>query len=281
MAHKDREQLEYLISYFNHPSFKVYLHLDKLADFSYHALKGDFIPLKENYACAWGSYNVVKATFDLLKLANIDNSDYYLLISGQDYPIKNLDYMINFFKNNEGKSYIHSVPFQNYLPEQRIENAYSRLEVFHIPKRFPVNFYEKIKFSFLFRISQLQKKFGFLKLPIPKGLYFGENWFNLHKQLVVALIDSYDKSIFLRLRLSFGCNMEEVLPHTLLSRQPFASFKIISNSLRFTIWNHPSNHPEILKFNDLKDHFDSPALFARKFEDICELIKIKDYIDRA
>lgn len=279
IAHKNKDELEFLIASLKHPCFKIYLHVDKLSKFTYNDIKGDFIPLLKNYSCAWGSYNVVRVTFELLKLSYKDNNDYYLLISGQDFPIMSLNSIIDFFKKNEGKNYIHLLPFQSHIPSERIENANSRLEFFHIPRRVPLSLFERIKFSILYRIAKFQRRYDFLKLPIPKALYFGENWFNLHKNLVGKLLKVYSSNSFLRLRLSIGSNMEEVLPHTLIERFLKDEYEVISDSLRYTKWKHPSNHPEILKFNDVKDVLHSNFLFARKFDDLLDLKKIENQIN--
>lgn len=267
LAHKNREQLDYLISFFQHPSFRVYLHLDRNAVFTYDELESDFTPLVPNYACSWGGYGVTKATFDLLKIALNDHNDYYLLISGQDFPIKPLGDILSFFKQNDGKSYMHIIPFPGDYFGATDDQGRKRLSQIHYSYNDSKNVLTRLKFSIIARIRKFQKLYKILIFPVPAKLYGGENWFNLHKSKAESLLVEYQKSKLLRLRMSISLLAEEILPHTLIMRTCYDG-TFVNNSLRYTVWKHPANHPEILKIRDFKKIKNSEALFARKFNDI-------------
>lgn len=269
LAHKNRSQIELLINQLQHPSFNIYLHLDKNADFSYADIKGNYTKVERSYRCSWGGYNVTKGTFSLLKKAFNQENEYFVLISGQDFPTKTNEQIYNFFFENRGKSFINIISKEQVKVEPLVDynNFLQRFFLVHVPKRVAKNVFENLGFSVKAKWRQLQKKYSFLRFPIPANIYAGENWFNLHRDEVSNLLNEYRKSIFLRFRLSFGLLMEEVLPHTLLKRN-LQSEKWVNDSLRFTIWKSGTSHPENLSNENLNDAISSNDLFARKFDDI-------------
>jgi hypothetical protein len=269
LAHKDQPQIEFLIKQLQHPSFNIYLHLDKNASYTYHDIQGNYKRIENNYACSWGGYSVAKATFNLLKKAFDDGNEYFILISGQDFPVKTNEQIFDFFLKNRGKSFIYMISKEQVKVEPLVDynNFLQRFSLIHVPKRAPKNVFEKIGFSFKSRWRQLQKKYSFLRFPMPANIYAGENWFNLHRVEVAHLLAEYHKSIILRFRLSLGLSMEEVLPHTLLNRNLLTK-NWVNDSLRFTIWKPNTSHPECLSYENLDEAVSSNELFARKFDDI-------------
>ena len=269
LAHKELSQIEYLIKQLQYPAFNIYLHLDKNAKFTYEDIQGSFTKIEKNYSCSWGGYNIVKATFSLLKKSFKDGNDYFILISGQDFPVQSNKKIHDFFTKNSGKSFINIIPKEEIQVEPLVDynNFLQRFSLVHIPKRPPINFFEKAIFSLKSRIRNAQKKYPSLRCSIPSNFYAGENWFNLHRDEVANLLAEYKKSTMLRLRFSLGLSMEEVLPHTLLNRNLLTE-KWVNDSLRFTIWKPKTSHPECLSFENLNEAISSNELFARKFDDI-------------
>ena len=277
LAHKERPQIEFLINQLQHPSFNIYLHLDKKADFSYDDIRANFTKIERNYKCSWGGYSVAKGTFSLLKKAFSQGNEYFVLISAQDFPVKTNEQIFNFFLENRGKSYINIISKEQVKVEPLVnyDNFLNRFTFIHVPKIVPSNIFEKVSCSFKARFRKLQKKYLFLRFSVPDNIYAGENWFNLHRDEVSDLLKEYKKSIFLRLRLSLGLSMEEVLPHTLLMRNLNVD-KWVNDSLRFTIWKSGTSHPENLTYENLNEAISSNELFARKFDDISLIQQVSD-----
>lgn len=280
LAHKSKEQLNILINQFNHPDFKVYLHLDKSAGFTYQDLEAKPIPVQPNYYCSWGAYNVTRATFNLLKKAVKDNNDYYLLISGEDFPTKSNEQLLKFFNQHKGKSFMNLIPLEDVKKDPLVEYStfIKRFSFVHVPQLHTNQFFSIVKHKFLTSFKKLQKKISFFQFSTPDNIYVGENWFNLYRDDVKQLLIEYKKSKLLRFRLSFGLLMEEVLPHTLLKR----NLKIdnwVNDSLRFTIWKPNTGSPEVLHSGNIQDALQSNELFARKFEDIKVLKELSNKIN--
>src|SRR4051812_32053868 len=108
LAHNQPLQLERLISRLDQPNTHFFIHIDKksLHKEAIHAALARFSNLKiiSNYDVNWMGFKMVQSTIDLLTLAF--NSGvrfkYFVLMSGQDYPIKSNRFINGFFeKHNE------------------------------------------------------------------------------------------------------------------------------------------------------------------------------------
>ena len=97
MAHTEPELLDRLMTRLS-ASFDVYLHLDKaapysLSDFSWSS-RVTPVTRRRTY---WGAFAVTEAILDLLSTAHNHHYDHYVLISGQDVPLKSNSNITKFF----------------------------------------------------------------------------------------------------------------------------------------------------------------------------------------
>lgn len=76
----------------------------------------------------WGGYSMVQAELDGIKyLLNEDiNWEYFINLSGQDYPLKSQEIIRNYLTNNKDKNFIKIANQKNIRPEtmNRIEHYY-------------------------------------------------------------------------------------------------------------------------------------------------------------
>lgn len=118
LAHKNEEQLLRLISSLQHEEIDIYIHLDRkwnIEDFFYDELKLKYknvYIVKKRISAELDRWSLVEATYELLNTAFLKKYKYYSLVSGQDYPIKSLDYIINKLKNDYPKFYVDCTPWQ-------------------------------------------------------------------------------------------------------------------------------------------------------------------------
>jgi len=89
-----------------------------------------FISKSENVV--WGGYSMVQAELDGIKhLLDIDASwDYFINLSGQDYPLKSQNIIRKFLTENNGRNYLKTADQKLKRPEtmNRIENHFQELE---------------------------------------------------------------------------------------------------------------------------------------------------------
>lgn len=114
IAHKNKEQLIRLIKSLDCDEFDFYVHCDKEWSLTITDLRdienaGRCVHITKN--CIHGEldkWSLVQIVLNTLhEIEIIDNYNYYLLLSGQDYPIKNNEYIIDFLEKQYPKPLIH------------------------------------------------------------------------------------------------------------------------------------------------------------------------------
>lgn len=106
------------------PHFNIYIHLDKKCNESIPETLQNAHFAKKRYDINWGSYEMIEATYALLEAAYNDDCEYFILLSGADYPIKPIIDIKTFFENHANISFIAHAP----LPVEGLkEGGFDRL----------------------------------------------------------------------------------------------------------------------------------------------------------
>ncbi|NTO32928.1 glycosyl transferase, partial [Enterococcus faecium] len=92
------------------------IHIDKKTDIepSIEAFKSydnvEFLCNKNSVKIYWGGFYIVQAEINLVK-RELQNEKYlkYVLLSGADYPIKENEYIYNYFKKNSSVEFIRGI----------------------------------------------------------------------------------------------------------------------------------------------------------------------------
>lgn len=261
MAFKNPAQLEKMISAMDHESFYFFIHVDvkfDIAPFLYLEQLERVSFIKDRRICNWGGYSFVKAIFaSLAEVLKTDISfDFYNLMSAQDYPIKPIQHIANFYEENKGKSFI------SYDPDSKKdwwEHAVIRYEAFHFT-------------DFTFRGRYLlQKVLNFIlpkrKFPLPVKLYGSSisSWWSISEGCATYLINFMRINKELDGFMSYTWAADEFLIATILMNSPHKD-EIVNDNLRYITWSATSANPLILTKNDLPAILNSEKLFARKFD---------------
>lgn len=102
LAHKNIDQVIELASRLA-TDFEIYIHLDKKANITVdqsRKIKKITKGYISKYDVKWGSYSIVKATIDLMKMAlNNNQNTYFHLISGQDWPLMSPAKIYEYFEH--------------------------------------------------------------------------------------------------------------------------------------------------------------------------------------
>ena len=93
LAHEQPSLLERLVGALATEHSFFFIHIDKKAherDFSAVLKREDVTPAMRRFRVFWAGVNMVKATLSLMQTAKQypTDFDYYVLLSGTDYPIK-------------------------------------------------------------------------------------------------------------------------------------------------------------------------------------------------
>ncbi len=103
VAHNNYEHLKRLITALDEHACRFYIHIDKKSPLP-HLKADNIIFLQDRVNVHWSGFSMVRVTLNLLHRAIADENDYFVLISGADYPIQPNSYLYE--KLKEGGEYI-------------------------------------------------------------------------------------------------------------------------------------------------------------------------------
>lgn len=277
MAHKEPVQLERLLNRLSYPMFDLYVHLDKkinIRDFEYLESLHNVIFIKNRVRCNWGGFSFVRAITESVReiLSKETKYRYVNLLSGQDYPLKNNDYIYTFFKENNGRNFIS---FDESNESEWWQLAKNRYEKYH---------FTDIQIRGRYRVQKVINHFlPKRNFPLRVKMYGSSNatWWMLTTECLNHIINLVDKNkkITSFMRLTWGA--DEFFYPTLIMNSEIQS-SAINNNYRYIRWTFESTHPDILSINDLEMISKTSCLFARKFDyrvDVAILDAIDDILN--
>lgn len=277
MAHKEPLQLERLIYRLQYPHFDLFVHLDKkvnLNSFIYLKDIANVHFIQNRTLCNWGGFSFVKAITNSVKevLNRPIKYAYINLLSAQDYPIKNNDFIYNHYLQHEGTSF---VSFDESNNTEWWQKAKSRYEKFHF-----TDVQARGKYAFQRLFNQLMPK---RKFPLPLTLYGAaiSSWWTVTSDCAEYIVDYLDSHPDLTKFMKYTWGADEFLYSTIIMNSKFKN-TVVNDNFRFIEWESDSAHPKILKSWDYDRLVRAPHLFARKFDvnvDSAILNKLDKFLD--
>ncbi|MDR2843050.1 MAG: beta-1,6-N-acetylglucosaminyltransferase [Candidatus Symbiothrix sp.] len=260
LAHKNENQVNRLIHHLA-KDFDVYIHIDTRSGIKIQPKNN--IHVYRKFKVYWGSFDNLKSTLFLLREAHKKHYNRYILISGQDLPIKSNAEISTFFANN---SYEYIELNELPKPEWHTENGgFDRVSRYY-PNRITLG-NNRLIFKILFFIETqfFRLLLKVKKRPINYAFAGGEYWMNLSGNCVNRIFDymARDKKFLKRFKWTYI--PEELFFQTAI--HTIGGLKVISNSLRFVNWVQGALSPRTLIQDDYEKIIHSDMLFARKFDE--------------
>ena len=260
LAHRRPEQVALLVRTLTANAGRVYLHVDAKADVQafISVIPRDNVHIvNPSVSVRWGGFSVVAATLTGLRaiIAREDPPYFVVLLSGQDFPAKPISYIENFFGRSESSAYIRygRMGTPQGKPNLRYERYWLRYE-----RRFP--FVRNVE-------SMLNKVLPARRFPYGLVPYGGTQWWSARHEMVqhvVEFVDSRpDYYRFFRLTQV----PDEMFFHTIMLNSPFRE-RVVCDHLRYARFPPGTDSPEVLARDDIPEVLGSPALIARKFDDL-------------
>jgi hypothetical protein len=252
LVHKNENQVNRLVNHLS-KDFDVYVHIDKNYSLKINTQNNVFVYKK--YKTYWGSFNQIIATLYLLSEAHRKGYDRYILISGQDLPVKTNEEIRTFFEN-DGNEYIEVFK----IPRNDRQHANPTIE--------RITQYHGIKKSDI--IIRLRRKINHLVgrdwlRPEDYVFYGGSNWTNYTKNCVEKILEYIKKDKKYIKRYKWTICADEIFYQTILHQ--LKGINIINDDLRYVDWETGPGYPRILQEEDYEKIIGSKALFARKFDE--------------
>lgn len=259
LAHGEPELLRRLLNRLSE-GFGVYLHLDRAAPFKLDAVVNPSVKtVTRRRRTYWGSFACTQAILDLLELARTNGHTHYVLISGQDVPIKSNSEIMSFFETNSGNDFIRT----EKMPFVDIGGGIERITRRYWHAYYRYSGLQRLTYKVWEYVVFVAYKF-FLPEKILAGSFFwGETWFALRDSTVTELFSYLEKnpdylSVFRGSRLA-----EEIVIPTIL-RRINAVGKNLEDPVTFIDWETGPETPRVLDQSDIPRLQKSRFLFARK-----------------
>jgi hypothetical protein len=274
LAHQNLNQLYELTDALNFKDDKVFIHIDaKCKEIFDHTKTNNknVVLLKKRVYTNWAGYSLVNATMSLLETSSKDIFDYFIILSGQCFPIKSNKYIHEFFENNKGKI------FMDYkeLPDSSLSDGGMDkywYPVFFDQLRFWDNKYRKLINSVLkktFRLIHYKRK-----IPVEIKPCFGSQWWAINTLAASFLIDYVKENKKTLKYFKYSWAPDELMIQSIINNSTFNSITI-NRPFRYIDWN-TNGPPKTLTLTDFEKINQSEFLFARKFDNFLS----KDLIEK-
>lgn len=289
IAHKNFEQLCHLVFALKHDALDIYVHIDKkwnIQEEKFEELKtvNDHVTIcKRRISGYLDTWSLCEIALELMRLAKEnDNYGYYYLLSGQDYPIKPIDSIVQYLDEQYPRPIIDCTPMRKdnwiYSGFKWIRfHAYYRLV-----ERMTNN--QKLRKFLLFPAYVIQyiitklvgSPYKWLEKENCK-LYGGSAWWCLPSEIVdLCLREQANNTKILR-AFKIKNTPEETFFQTMAMRSKFKDmieindpYEILQNCMTYAYFfdntHEATGHPFILTDSNYDMLLRRKELFARKFD---------------
>lgn len=274
ITHTSALQVQRFVKKLDNGHFDFYIHVDNKVDVDpYKVLLNmpNVFFAKKRVDVRWAGYSGVKAIFNILE--QIEDSgiqyDFLSLHTGQDYPIKSADYIIDFLKQNIGKQFIHYMSFDEWT------GAQGRIDKHHLED---LNIFGKFYIQKLLHLVVPKRK------P-PKNIkvYGYSAYWTLSMDCALYVAKSVKENPSLERYFKYTFGSDEFVYQTIIMNSHYKD-TVVNNNYRYIDWSEGGMNPKFLKTEDFGKLKESDCLFARKFNmeiDKTVLDLIDDYSSHA
>lgn len=303
LAHKDPDQVIGLVNALDTKDSIFIVNIDKKSDAVFKAVR-DGIGKRDNVIfpvrrpeVKWGRFSLVEATLECIRtlLGSKRRFDYAVLLSGQDYPIKDNDHIRRFFEENDGGIFLDRFAIPDHRRWPAINGGMDRLpcKVYFFnrfflkhPRQFkdpwlrfeggigaglrrlgygPYSFFKRVRTMGPGTTRQGPK--GVPREAVKGvGVYGGSQWWALPRPFVRKVMAQIEKRPFLLAYFKKALVPDELFFQTVVMSLEVDP-KLVRDNVHLVIWgDKATSHPKVLDLTDLEALERSDKLFARKFD---------------
>ena len=298
LAHKNPQQLARMIKALDDGNSKFFIHLDAktpIEPFTAQLEDEHIVFIPERERCVWGDFSIVLATIHLMEAAaKAQSKGFFILMSGQDYPIKPMGELDAFLEKNAQCDFIYYLPLEQKWKPKMVKDKLAHYHILHSETRGDSNCYAPFSRSSLFQKGRtlwhllkgrlsLQNFKKLRQLPRREApfaqQYAGSQFWAFSENTfydVLSYIQKHRKE--LELYYQYTSSPDEVYFHSILLNLKEEGRKIIlKNQLTYVNYFRKNNvflTEDFEKLTSAKEQF-----FARKFDMEIDAI-ILDRLDK-
>lgn len=291
LAHQYPNQLARLVKSLDSPASIIFIHLDSKADINVFksaidniTLTGKVSFLSNRLQVIRFGFNMIRATLEGLKaiVSTGEEFSHITLLSGQDYPIKNIELFHGFLEGNPQKSLLdnYQLPFKYWNGNgglDRVHYYHLVFSKFHfifpilsyvqtrLHNKAPVGIWKIVHLFFKLVPTLNKKPRKFFPNMLPYG---GSQWWTLSTEAVRYILDYLKDNPSFFNYFKYTYIPDETFFQTLLLNCPNEeiSSNIINRNFRHIVFKQGEGSPKNLTIDDLKELLESDRFFARKFD---------------
>lgn len=270
-CHRMTNPLKHTVNYLSSFSENIILiHVDKKSNLEYFdsLKKSNVYFISNRIDITWGDETLMLATIELMKSSIAFDYDYFILLSGDDIPLKTNSEFKEFLNQYNQYDFLY---FDKKMSNEKIEE---RVKYIH-----PNAFYKRDKKL----TTKIQKKAFHLtrdlffknkllennRSRLPK-LYKGTNWVSLKSSTIKYILDYIEDNKWLLDLFYKSFAADEVIFHTIIMTNPdvklFNQPDYPISSLRYIDWQSGPEYPRVLTEADKDSMAKSNCFFARKID---------------
>lgn len=273
MCHKDASRVNRLISAIDDQDLDIYVHVDKKSSITSEISTGMriwLLPDELRIDVRWAQLSQVEAELNLIKYAHsFFEYDYYVLLSGYDYPITSIADFKALLLDNPQINYINLIRSKNYFNDGRPNSFDKRNDIYY-----PKAVLNQGVFSRILRRTWVEltggynRTFKFFKRANHSGgssYYYGSQWWCLTGSTIGWIIKYLEENQDYIKEFEGCCIPDESFFQSLFMRSPYIDLR--QDYLHYIDWSENNNHPKWLRLNDYESIKHSGKYFARKIAD--------------
>ena len=273
LCHIFPERINRLISSLDDEDIDVYIHIDKKSTL-FDEIKSD--NGKINILCdelrvdvRWGQFSQVEAELNLLRYASGRKSyDYYLLLSGMDYPLVSTEELKLFLSDNAESNYINLCNSRNNNNNGKSNNHDKCNDIYYLSCLLNKHGISRILrriwiastggYNHTFKAFRRKNNTGF-------KFYYGSQWWCLSGNTIQWMLEYIEENPKYVAFFRNSRNPDESFFQTLFMNSSFVSTR--KDYLHYIDWSEKRNSPKCLEVSDFYKIKKSGKLFARKIMD--------------
>jgi hypothetical protein len=269
LTHRKPQQIYRLIAHlnkmFNYPLIVCHHDFFK-CDLPISKLSKNISFVRPHLETKWGDFSLVEATVQAIKLMYncADSPDWFILLSGADYPIKTAKKILDDLSSSRYDAHMHHEEIIYKVYKQNIKMSviwqilahqrYCSYELFSIP--FLKNFTIRLEHPLLTK--------PFLPFYEKLRCFTGSQWFCANQRAAEYIIEFHSQKNPLTSHYRHRMFADESYFHTILANAPHLKLK--NDDYRYVDWSTKAAHPKTMVMEDLPRLLASSCHFARKFD---------------
>jgi Core-2/I-Branching enzyme len=270
LAHNNPQVLKRAVERLSCDGCSFFIHIDKKSDIQrFSAIRRESVFLTEKrIPVHWGEFSQVEAILALLRQAVKAplEYDYFVLLSGTDYPLRSAKYIQKFLEEHRG------VEFTSMVKVPAPGKPLSRINTLRFPSNKPIR---RFAVRVLAKLGMAQRDYR--KYLGSIDLYSGSTWWALTRDACLYILKFVEHNPQFVRYFENVFAADEAFFHTILGNSSFKSR--LRRNLLYDDWSAQAPHPAMINGRHLalfegqekvcmNDVYGiGEVLFARKFSD--------------